>query len=113
MGVAPGPAYRDGTCAAVGDRVLIERGRTKAVVQQLWFTDEERAMVRASIAAAERIALGRELPRDDGPWAMLLSSPFGRVCWAFGNDNDPMHFVRRGTLDGARDDEGHDVDAWW
>ena len=44
---------------------------------------------------------------------MLLSSPFGRVCWAFDNDQGAMRFVRRGTLERAGDADGRDTDEWW
>jgi hypothetical protein len=107
------PTYDDGTVAAIGDRVLIEHGRTRAVVEALLYTMEDLAMLDEASATSDR-ASGYHLSLEPaGPSAMLLSPPFGRVCWTFDNDNDPMRFVRRGALDRSGEQAGHDVDAWW
>ena len=111
--MAQPPAYADGTLAAVGDRVLIERGRTKAVVESLCYTEEALAIARESSIAVLRIAFGRAPDfGPEGPSALLLAAPFGRIAWYFDNDIDPMRFVRRGRLDRS-DSDGVDVDDWW
>jgi hypothetical protein len=108
------PTYGDGTIVAIGDRVLIEHGRTKGVVEILVFSDEDLALYKAHNEKAEMIAFGRVLDVGvQGPFAILLSSPFGRVSWNFDNDNDPLRFVRRGTLNGSPEAAGQDVDEWW
>jgi hypothetical protein len=107
------PAYGDGTVAAVGDRVLIEHGSTKAVVECLYCTEQDLAMLDEASTTAERASRYKLFPEPAGPSAMLLSPPFGRVCWSFDNDNDPMRFVRRGTLDRSGEPAGREVDEWW
>jgi hypothetical protein len=77
--VSRNATYADGTPIAVGDRVLIEHGRTPGIVEHVIVQDEDVSLW------------------DVGePGLMLLSEPFGRVFWPLGDEQDPVRFVDRG-----------------
>lgn len=72
--------YPGGTPFLVGDRLLIEHGRTPATIEHPIISDEEMA------------SWGLE-----EPGLMLLSPSFGRVFWPFDvMDHDAPVFVSRG-----------------
>lgn len=73
--------YASGQVVGVGDRVLIEHGKTEGVVEQV---------VESNAALIE---LGLE---PNGEFGVLIKAvPFGLVFWQINEPRDPIIFLKR------------------